>query len=57
MVKTELKDSKTVFDQQFKNPLRRTVLATNPTQAEQKPNVIFVLMESLFFDLSAVVNL
>lgn len=47
IVKNELQDSKTIFDQEFKNPLRRTILAPNPTQPEQKPNVIFVLMESM----------
>lgn len=47
VMKSELQDSKTVFDQQFKNPIRRTILASNPSQAEQKPNVIFVLMESM----------
>lgn len=46
-MKIELKDSKTIFDQEFKNPLRRTVLANNPTEIEQKPNVIFVMMESM----------
>ena len=46
-MKSELQDSKTVFDQQYKNPLRRTILATNPSQPEQKPNVIFVMMESM----------
>ena len=47
VIKNEIQDSKTVFDQQFKNPLRRTILAQNPSQPEQKPNVIFVLMESM----------
>ena len=47
VMKNELKDSKTIFNLQFKNPLRRTILATNPTKEEQKPNVIFVLMESM----------
>lgn len=46
-MKAELQDSKTVFDQEFKNPLRRTILAVNPDQIEQKPNVIFVMMESM----------
>jgi len=46
-VKEELKDSKTIFDQEFKNPLRRTILATNSALPEQKPNVIFVMMESM----------
>lgn len=47
VVKNELLDSKTVFNKQVKNPLLRTILATNPEQPEQKPNVIFVLMESM----------
>lgn len=46
-VKTDLQDSKTRYDVAFKNPLRRTILANNPEQPEQKPNVILVLMESM----------
>lgn len=46
-VRAELQDSKTIFDQQFKNPLRRTILAPSPSQPEQKPNIIFVMMESM----------
>jgi len=46
-VKEELQDSKTVFNQDFKNPLRRTILAPNPKLPEQKPNIVFVLMESM----------
>lgn len=46
-VKTELYDSKTTFDPTYKNPLRRTIHAPNPTEKEQKPNVIFVMMESM----------
>ena len=46
-MRTELQDSKTVFNQQFKNPLRRTILAADPSQPEQKPNIIFVMMESM----------
>jgi len=47
IVKEELRDSKTVFDQNFNNPLRRTISAQNPELPEQKPNIIFVLMESM----------
>lgn len=46
-VKEDLHDSKTTYDLAFKNPLKRTIHATNPTQAEQKPNVVLVLMESM----------
>lgn len=46
-VKKELLDSKTIFNQTYKNPLRRTILASNKNSSEQKPNVIFVLMESM----------
>jgi len=47
IVKSELKDSKTIFNSNYKNPLRRTILANHPTEIEQKPNVIFVMMESM----------
>ena len=47
LVKEQLTDSKTVFDQNHPNPLRRTILANNADQPEKKPNVIFVLMESM----------
>lgn len=46
-VKTELRDSKTVFDQKSNNPLRRTILAPQASAPEQKPNIIFVMMESM----------
>lgn len=47
IVKAELADSKTTFDQNYKNPLRRTIRAPHPENPEQKPNVILVLMESM----------
>ncbi|MHC5354968.1 LTA synthase family protein [Myroides sp. LJL115] len=47
IVKKELQDSKTVFDKSHKNPLRRTILAPDPQSPELKPNIIFVLMESV----------
>ena len=46
-VKNELTDSKTVYNLNSKNPLRRTILATHPNEKEYKPNVIFVMMESM----------
>lgn len=46
-VKTDLQDSKTRYDVAFKNPFRRTILANNPEQPEQKPNVVLILMESM----------
>lgn len=47
VVKEELRDSKTQFDRNFKNPLRRTISAQYPSSPEQKPNIVFVLMESM----------
>ena len=47
LVKKELQDSKTIFDTLYKNPLRRTILPNNPHENEQKPHVIFVMMESM----------
>lgn len=46
-VKNELKDAKTVYNQAYKNPLRRQIIAEHPLEEENKPNVIFVMMESM----------
>ncbi|MHC5361766.1 LTA synthase family protein [Myroides sp. LJL110] len=47
MVQKQLKDSKTLYDIQHVNPIFRTIKSGNANLPEQKPNVIFVLMESM----------